>query len=374
MVFIKEQIKTKGLKIFTLKMELKYMNKYIEAVRDLANEKQPSFDISEILYNHGCIYLLSKIKGKNKYTDRLKAENLLNKICINERYKTCSAVFREFKENNISYAVIKGAVLSAAAYNNPFCRQSGDIDILINRRDIDKIKEIMLRNGFVQGKITENGVEPFSRKEILFQTAMSHQTAPFVKKTNNKICPYINVDLNFDIMWGESETKADMEFVLQNTMETAILGVTFNKLSPEMEFISLCLHHYKDLNSIYLLYERGLTLSHFCDIYFFIKNCNIDSEALYNYCLKLNVGKYVYYCLYYTNLIFDDEIIKKYMLLLHSTESDAILNSFGLSDKERQSWDIDFFTRLFDLNIREYLDNTLSKEALNKIQINQTLM
>ena len=50
-------------------MELKYMNKYIEAVRDLANEKQPSFDISEILYNHGCIYLLSKIKGKNKYTD-----------------------------------------------------------------------------------------------------------------------------------------------------------------------------------------------------------------------------------------------------------------------------------------------------------------
>ena len=258
-------------------MELKYMNKYIEAVRDLANEKQPSFDISEILYNHGCIYLLSKIKGKNKYTDRLKAENLLNKICINERYKTCSAVFREFKENNISYAVIKGAVLSAAAYKNPFCRQSGDIDILINRRDIDKIKEIMLRNGFVQGKITENGVEPFSRKEILFQTAMSHQTAPFVKKTNNKICPYINVDLNFDIMWGESETKADMEFVLQNTMETAILGVTFNKLSPEMEFISLCLHHYKDLNSIYLLYERGLTLSHFYDIYF-LAHCKMNLQ------------------------------------------------------------------------------------------------
>ena len=55
------------------------MNKYIEAVRDLANEKQTSFDISEILYNHGCIYLLSKIKGKNKYTDRLKAENVLTK-------------------------------------------------------------------------------------------------------------------------------------------------------------------------------------------------------------------------------------------------------------------------------------------------------
>ena len=139
----------------------------------------------------------------------------------------------------------------------------------------------MFRNDFVQGKITRNGIEPFFREEILFQTVISHQIAPFVKKSNNKICPYINVDLNFDIMWGESETKADMEFVLQNTMETAILGVTFNKLSPEMEFISLCLHHYKDLNSVYLLYKRGLTLSHFCDIYFFIKNCNIDSEVLY---------------------------------------------------------------------------------------------
>ena len=62
------------------------------------------------------------------------------------------------------------------------------------------------------------------------------------------------------------------------------------------------------------------------------------------------------------------------MLLLHSTESDEILNSFGLSDIERQNWDVDFFTRLFYLNIRKYLDKTLSKEALNKIQINQMLM
>lgn len=350
------------------------MNKYIEAVRNIAIGKQPSFDISKTLYTHGCTYLLSKINNENNFTDKLKAKNLLNKICISERYKACSAIFSEFKEHDISYAVIKGAVLSSSAYGSPFCRQSGDIDILINRRNIDKIKEIMFNNNFIQGKVTESGIVPFSRQEILFQSVMSHQTAPYIKENNNKICPYINVDFNFDIMWGESEAKADMNFVLQNTIETTIQGIVFKKLSPEMELISLCLHHYKDLNSIYLLFERGLTLNHFCDIYFFIKNCNINFETLCNYCQRLNVDKYVYYCLYYTNLIFNDDIIKKHMIKLYSTEAKEILNSFGLDKKERREWDIDFFTRLFDLNISEYLENTLSKEELNKIHINQMFM
>lgn len=350
------------------------MNKYIKAVRYLANGEQPSIDISEMLYKHNCTYLLSKSNSANNYNNKLKIENALNKICIKERYKICEELFDKLNQCNISYAVIKGAVLSDSAYQNPFCRHSGDIDLLVNRKNIDQIKKIMCDTGFVQGRVTENGIEPFSRKELLFQTSMSHQTAPFVKETNNKLCPYVNVDINLDILWGESGQSSDMEFVLEKVQDTTICDITLKKLCSEMELISLCLHHYKDMNSIYLLYERGLSLSHFCDIYFFVRNCNITPEILYDYCCKLNVGEYIYFCLYYTNLIFEDSKLEEYITLLHSEKADALINKFGLNEKERQTWNIDFYTRLFDIDIRDYLENSLSQALLNKIKINQMFM
>lgn len=340
----------------------------------LANGEQPDIDIYDILYSHNCSYLISKISSNDKYTNKLKIENVLNKVCIAERYKLCAELFNKFEECNIPYAVIKGAVLSSAAYKDPFIRHSGDIDLIVNRKNIDQIKKTMLDFGFIQGRVTENGIEPFSRRELLFQTSMSHQTAPFVKETNNKLCPYVNVDINLDILWGESEQNLDMDFVLEKTQHTTINDVAFKKLRPEMELISLCLHHYKDMNSIYLLYERGIKLSHFCDIYFYIKNCNIKPEILYDYCCKLNVSKYVYYCLFYTNLIFEDSDLEKIMTLLHSSRADYLIDKFGLNEKERQTWNINFYERLFDNNICDYLKNSLSEELLNKIKTNQMFM
>lgn len=355
-------------------MGLKYMNEYIKAIRTLVKGEQPNINISEILYNHNCHYLLSKIDAKNEYINKLKIENILNKVCVVERYKMCAELFEKLTQNNIPYAVIKGAVLSNSAYINPFYRHSGDIDILVSRKNIDIIKKIMYDTGFSQGRVTENGIEPFSRKELLFQTSMSHQTAPFVKETNNKLCPYVNVDINLDILWGESGKTSDMQFVLEKTESTKVCDIAFKKLSAEMEFISLCLHHYKDMNSIYLLYERGLKLNHFCDIYFYIKNCNIKPEMLYDYCCKLNVSEYVYYCLFYTNLIFEDSDLEKYMTLLQYENAEALINKFGLTENERQTWNVDFYTRLFDIDIRDYLENSLDEELLNKIKINQMFM
>ena len=40
----------------------------LNAVRALAQGKQPAADISDILYEHGCFYLLSMLKAENRYT------------------------------------------------------------------------------------------------------------------------------------------------------------------------------------------------------------------------------------------------------------------------------------------------------------------
>lgn len=181
------------------------MNDYteiIKSVQALTNDCLPPLDISEILYNHKCYYLLSKKIQSNKYTEKAQMANNIQLIQTVQRYKTCAAFFCFLNENNIKYAVIKGAVLSNAAYGTICVRQSCDIDILIESKNLDIIKSFMQKNNFIQGRIVGNNIFPLSREEIMFQTLMTHQTAPYIKKTSNVFCPFVNVDINTDIVWG----------------------------------------------------------------------------------------------------------------------------------------------------------------------------
>lgn len=248
----------------------------LKAIRVLAGGSSPDTDIAEFLYRHRCYYLLSTLP-RPLYAQALTAENALNRIAVKERYKACRSLFEQI---SFPYAVIKGAVLSHMAYGDPFVRHSGDIDLLICRKDADALKALLLSLGFVQGRITDGGIVPFSRHEILFQATASHQSAPYVKQTGNPLCPYVNVDVNMDILWGESEEKADMDTVLANTERTVLLDVPFRKLTAEMEFIALCLHHYKDMHSLYLLSGGSMRLSLFCDLYYYLRNVHPGTEKL----------------------------------------------------------------------------------------------
>ena len=89
------------------------------------------------------------------------------------------------------YAIIKGAALSSTLYKNPYIRQSGDIDILISRNNVDELEKILLSNGFIQGRITEMGIKPFSREEKIYYSVNTHQIAPFMKSTNFTVIVFL---------------------------------------------------------------------------------------------------------------------------------------------------------------------------------------
>lgn len=337
-----------------------------EAVRACARGQEPKDDISDILRSHKCYAL---IKQGNTAKDMM--ERVVNLFAVKERYRTCEPFF---KNASFPYAVIKGAVLSSAVCNDPCRRVSGDIDILINRSDADKAKTLLKNLGFVQGRVTENGIVPFSRKEILYQTSMSHQTAPYVKETENKLCPYVNVDINTDILWGESEQRSNMEEVLSYRESYNLFDIDFYKLTPEMEFISLCLHHYKDMNSIYLLSQGRMTLGLFCDIYFYLKNVSPSACKIRELSHKLNVGRYMYVCLAHTMELFSDALLTPYIDSLKEDCDERLLNSFGLNDTERKYWDILLRERLFHTDLPRYMQKFLTDKDLEKIRINQENM
>lgn len=343
-------------------------NRILENIRMIESGHSPQEDISAILRKHRCTAWLRK-----GYPDQPPdPTERLNKIAAAQRFKSCAPVWQSF--HGIPYAVIKGAVLSQSAYGDASLRSSGDIDLLLNRCNLDKVKAILLQHGFVQGRVTPDGVAPFSRQELIFQNAMSHQTAPFIKETGNPLCPYVNVDINLNLFWGESPRKADMEYVLAQTQEAVLYGVSFSRLTPPMEFISLCMHHYKDMNSLYLLSEHGLRLDQFCDILYYLKNTPPDLSQLLEACKHLEVTDYLYYCVYYTNQVCPHPVLNDYLLALDAVKKQDLTPYYGLTDAERREWKTPFLQRLFDPDFAKHFYQNLSEADRQKVTFNRAHM
>ena len=346
----------------------------ITSLNNLINGQEPEINIAPLLFHHHCFYLLTKLNVPSEYTKQIHIGNFLNQLNIAERFKQCNSVFSDLEAYQIDYAVIKGAVLSLAAYGNPYCRQSGDMDILIDRAKIDAVGQIMNRNGFIQGRVIGDKIVPYTRKERIFQLSMSHQTAPFVKAIGNPFCPYINVDVNMDIMWGESKAKTDMKSFLSHSNEISLCGTTFRRLSPAAEFISLCLHHYKDFNSIYLLATRGISLNHLCDILFYLKTSAPPLPELLEMSKAYRATDYIYCCLYYVSLVFHDSVLMDYLEAFRICKTTDLTPYYGLDDRERKEWNISFADRLFNEDFPKKFYDGLSPQDKEKVKNNQAYM
>ena len=280
-------------------------------------------------------------------------------------YNEFDGVFKDIK--NITYATVKGDLLSLQAYNALGIRNYSDIDILVSVVNLDNIEKILYKHGFSSNQK--------SRLERISLIANAHQIAPL----ECQITPWgkLKIDLNFDIFWGEYEGKRiDIEEFLSDTIEMDIYGVKVKTLPPIKAMMQLILHHYKDMNSIFLLATRNsIKYSMFKDVYHLLKN-NLDSitiDKLYAKSKEYDIIPYVFYVLYYTGQIFDDEILEQYIEAFRTPDGEALLDCYGLCAKERKKWRCDFKTRLETDNLYELIKNDLTDKDQEKIAINKRL-
>lgn len=344
----------------------------IDKLRRLARGEDCCDDeLFTLLSSQGCHYLISKSKS---YASKQSATLAVNAIVQKKRYQVCKDVTDLLEAESIPYAHIKGAALSHRIYSNPAYRLSGDIDLLVPPEYSDQAKSALQRAGFIQGKLANGKIIPYTRKELIYQKSFSHQLAAFMKSIGDKFCPFVNIDVNLGIIWGESHLKIDMTEFVSHTEPIELYGVKLYRLQPVCEFISLCTHHYKDMNSIYLLCDRGLSLAEYCDIYFYLVNASPDAGELADVAKQYHLSEYIYYCIYYANELFEDERLSEYLDKLYSERARELLNSYGLYDSEHCEWEIPFYERLFDVRFRDKFALTLSDEQMRKVRINREFM
>ncbi|MCI8627822.1 MAG: nucleotidyltransferase family protein [Lachnospiraceae bacterium] len=267
------------------------------------------------------------------------------------------------------YALVKGDVLSNMAYGKSGVRKFSDIDILLPRQVIRQFESSLVAKGY------KTGFSPLEyRNQRVLCLSASHQLMPYRKMIKGL---NLEIDLNFDIFWGEYTGKRiDITDFLSDTIEIGIYGCRVRTLPPLKAMIQLILHHYKEMNSIYLLaIHNCMKHSMFRDIYYLWKN-NKDAIALdkfYNMVSSYEIIPFAYYVLYFTNWIFKDSKLQKYVEALKTPEGVNLLDWYGLAENEKRPWKVDISTRLETENLYELIKDDLTEEDVEKLERNRRI-
>ncbi|WP_135550732.1 nucleotidyltransferase family protein [Paenibacillus cymbidii] len=308
-----------------------------------------------------------------------------NQILINAMANLCNmkenkTIIENLEGNGISYVVLKGSYMTLSAYGNVGYRLSQDTDILIDRTDVEKVTDLIQQLGYLRGRFIreEAKVKMYSRQEEIFYSMNTHQAAPFIKTLNHPLIPYHCVDLNLHLTWGEDTQRGDISIAdfIGSRRKVSVQGINYFVLPYEEFFIQICLHHFKDVNSIYLLTKTpSLIVSKYCDIYFFLtKNIGaISLPRLYELMGKFQVEMYVHYMLYYTSLIFPSSLITQMLEVLKPKDT-GMLKLMGLSSGEKKEWKVDFFERLFASERMGLIKDYLNEQDLMKINYNKEFL
>lgn len=293
--------------------------------------------------------------------------------------KELASVFESFEKQGINYALCKGINTAICAYKNIGDRRFYDIDILIDSTDLEKVTKILNDNAFTQGKYDRknNKVVNVDRLTSLFFSTYTHQVARFVKILPQTRMKYMLVDVNYHILWGEAKEKYDSfnikEFLL-NTEVIEYYGVTFKVLKKEFALIHMALHLYNDMNSLTMLCDKkSYFLRGFLDLFLFVKNNKIDWMLLESESDRLQIKTYIYYALYYTALVMDDDSILSNISETNEFAS-KYKDSFGLTDTERKIWKHSLWERIFCEDkmamMKEYFDD----KDLRKVDYNNNFL
>lgn len=265
---------------------------------------------------------------------------------------------------SIPYALVKGEALSLMAYGGIGKRLYSDIDILVDRKNVSYLENVCKELGFISS--TQ------SREERIFCFSASHQIAPYTKQQGGTC---ISVDINFDVFWGEYKRKRiDIYNFLSDTIEICIYGNVIRTLPPLKTMIQLILHHYKEMNSIYhLAGHNSINQRVLSDVYFlWKKNQDIISlENLYKIALEYEIIPYVFYMLHFTNELYHDSELQRFVDAFETYEGKALLNCYGLTETERKIWKVDFHTRLATENLFELIKDDLTEADRIKLARNQ---
>ncbi len=193
--------------------------------------------MTDLLQNRA--YLHERHRLSHQQIDRWLGENrakefLSEKLRQLEAVKNFLFVTGLLTKNDISYTCFKGPLLSFRIYNDPTVRISHDIDLLIDKKMINPVMDILTKNDF---QLSEGTFWPQKKvqQELFVDTV--HHLSFYNRKLNT--C----VEVHWVLMHGLPVTqKKVQQIIADNLTEIEFSGRTFPVFSLEFELLYLLIH------------------------------------------------------------------------------------------------------------------------------------
>ncbi len=350
-----------------------------------ASKKNPSFETVsaylqreidyELLLNlsisHGVFPLLYNVLKHMKKTSMLQElEVIHNRLHKSSFFITALLLQLIYKlnEKKIRCIPLKGAVLAQSAYGDIALRPFGDIDILIQEKDMLYVVDTLSELGYT----CEHNLKATHHPYIL-----EHYTdISFI---------HPHTGLYIEVHWKLFNTAiaglSDIPALFDKSTNISIQGMRLNKLPQEEEFIYLCIHAAKHrferlewLNDLNYLYEKYHHVYDWKRMY----QLACDEQMLKPYLLSLKLLHHLYQCdtpnVIDTKLLYSSKIIVSYQKVCNLYRKNYILKqkkngirwmefffALQLDDTFLQK-----FHRIKQLLFPQYIDDILSYNDTEK--------
>lgn len=180
--------------------------------------------LSEVCADPAPPEVLAQLRDYRRYITERNAQTVAELIRL----------LTAFRENQLRGIPFKGAVLTQLAYGDLSVRYSADIDILIHREDIYRVKELMLAAGYRPRAALDARSEKRyirTRHEYPFEHVESGLIVEPQWAISKK---YFEFSMDFDELWSRRAS-------------VRLAGTDVPSVAPEELLIILCVHAAKDM-------------------------------------------------------------------------------------------------------------------------------
>ncbi|WP_369019673.1 nucleotidyltransferase family protein [Streptomyces californicus] len=274
-------------------------------------------------------------------------------------------VFAELSAAGLRFAVRKGFSLGEGEYRDPALRRIADLDVLLAREDARAAHEVLLRLGYIQGKVAEDGerIEPYSRETQAFWKMNLSNQLPYRKPGGRPDITDFNVDICHDIFQKKSGISAGAGELLDRAVPVVLCGAPSFEPAPDDRLLDLCSHLHKEATSLHFIEDRqDLQLSKFLDLALVAEACGEDAwQRFLKRVEAVGAEAIVYYSLYFTSVLYPEAVPTRVLDALRP-EDTAYLELYGSLDGQSSRWEQPFLERLF--NARRHTAGTVSNVPL----------
>ncbi|MDR2406506.1 MAG: nucleotidyltransferase family protein [Bacteroidales bacterium] len=257
-------------------------------------------------------------------------------------------IFRLAMEHNIRMVLLKGFSLSKLVYDDLYKRPFGDLDLLVDEENLEKIYYLLNETGYEQYA----GYDEESKKHITVNTVNFKYQLDYHEFPCLKTIDGFNILVELKRYSSAIPLKYIVDF-LNNTRTINIAGMDICTTDITYSFLHLCSNVYHDLESVYGALV-GTQLGDFLDIAIFLRKYgqSLNWNTVYELSIKYEIAHKIYYLLNRVAEIFDYKAVGQDIIDRFSPVHISSYSYDGNSDGSFFNWKSDFIERMFNDVVR----------------------